>query len=53
MRDAAQTRLSNLTGVNLDEETAYLTQLQTQYQANAQLISVARDLFNTLITMLS
>ena len=53
IRDAAQTRLSNLTGVNLDEETAQLTQLQTQYQANAQMISMARDLFTTLLTMVN
>jgi flagellar hook-associated protein 1 len=41
--------LANETGVNVDEETANLTVLQTAYQANAQIISTVRDLFQTLI----
>ncbi len=41
--------LSNETGVNIDEETANLTSLQTTYQANAQIISTIRQLFDTLI----
>ena len=51
--DAATSRLQNLTAVNIDEELANLTQFQTQYEANAQLISMARDLFDTLVTMVS
>lgn len=51
MYDNVLTRLANLTGVNVDEEMALLTQLQNQYQANAQLISTARDLFDVLISM--
>jgi flagellar hook-associated protein 1 FlgK len=51
--DAATSRLQNLTAVNIDEELANLTQYQTQYEANAQLISMARDLFDTLVSMVS
>jgi flagellar hook-associated protein 1 FlgK len=51
--DAATSRLQNLTAVNIDEELANLTQYQTQYEANAQLISMVRDLFDTLVTMVS
>jgi flagellar hook-associated protein 1 FlgK len=51
--DAATSRLQNLMAVNIDEELANLTQYQTQYEANAQLISMARDLFDTLVTMVS
>jgi len=41
--------LANATGVNIDEETANLTSLQTSYQANAQLIATIRQLYQTLI----
>lgn len=41
--------LSNETGVNIDEETANLTVLQTAYQANAQVINTVKTLFDTLI----
>lgn len=51
--DAATSRLQNLTAVNIDEELANLTQYQAQYEANAQLISIAKDLFDTLVTMVS
>lgn len=51
--DAATSRLQNLTAVNVDEELANLTQYQAQYEANAQLISMAKDLFDTLVSMVS
>ena len=38
-----------ISGVNLDEEAADLIKFQQIYQANAQVISVARDLFDTLL----
>ena len=40
---------SNKTGVNVNEETANLTTLQTYYQANAQLLATVKDLFNSLL----
>lgn len=45
--------LTNLTGVNLDEQTALMTQLQNQYQVTAQLISTARTMFDALISMVN
>jgi flagellar hook-associated protein 1 FlgK len=51
--DAATTRLANLTAVNLDEELALLEVYQQGYQANAQLISMVQDLFDTLISMVN
>jgi len=50
---AAQSRMQNFSGVNTNEELAQLTALQQQYQANAQMISTARTLFQTLVTMMS
>lgn len=39
----------SLSGVNLDEEAANLIKFQQYYQASAQTIKVARDLFDTLL----
>ncbi len=41
--------LSNVSGVNLDEEAANMLKFQQAYQAAAQLISVANTLFETII----
>lgn len=51
--EAATTRLQNTTAVNMDEELAMLTTYQSQYEANAQLISMAQELFDALISMVS
>lgn len=55
-RDAAQSLLTQTTerrnsvaGVNLDEEAARLIQFQQAYTASAQIISVARQIFDTLL----
>ncbi|MFU8787602.1 MAG: flagellar hook-associated protein FlgK [Methylobacter sp.] len=58
LRTSAQETLLNqakgtresLAGVNLDEEAANLIKFQQAYQASAQAISVARSLFDTLIS---
>ena len=42
--------LSAISGVNLDEEAANLVRYQQAYQAAAQTISVARTLFDSLIS---
>jgi flagellar hook-associated protein 1 FlgK len=54
--DAARSLLEQTTsmrdgvsGVNLDEEAANLIQFQQLYTANARVITVAKDLFDTLI----
>lgn len=41
----------NLSGVNLDEEAANVLFFQKMYGANAKVISVADEMFRTLITM--
>jgi flagellar hook-associated protein 1 FlgK len=40
----------SVSGVNLDEEAANMLRYQQAYQAAAQIISVANDLFNSLIS---
>ncbi|VUD56471.1 Flagellar hook-associated protein 1 [Thalassocella blandensis] len=42
-------RRNSISGVNLDEEAANLIKFEQLYSANAQVISVARDLFDRLI----
>jgi flagellar hook-associated protein 1 FlgK len=55
-RDASETLLTQVqqaraevSGVNLDEEAAKLIQFENAYSASAQLITVARNLFDTLL----
>jgi flagellar hook-associated protein 1 FlgK len=55
-KDSGQTLLEqsnnqreSLSGVNLDEEAGRLIQYQAAYNASAQVMSVAQDLFNTLL----
>jgi flagellar hook-associated protein 1 len=57
-RDAAQSLLEqssaqreSISGVNLDEEAANLIKHEQAYNAAAQIISVARDIFNTLFSI--
>ncbi len=49
VNSSATQDLSNVSGVNLDEEAANMLKFQQAYQAAAQLISVASTLFNTLL----
>jgi flagellar hook-associated protein 1 len=46
----AETNQQNLAGVNLNTEAASLVQYQQAYQASAQVISTAQQLFTSLIT---
>jgi len=48
-----QTMRDGISGVNMDEEASNLIQFQQLYTANARVISVAKDLFNTLIQSVS
>lgn len=43
--------LQSVAGVNLEEEAARLIQLEQHYNASARLITLARDLFDTLLRM--
>jgi flagellar hook-associated protein 1 FlgK len=49
MRQAQDAR-DSLSGVNLDEEAAKLIQYELGYNASAQVISIARQIFDTLIS---
>jgi flagellar hook-associated protein 1 FlgK len=40
--------LANKTGVNVDEETASMVDLQSQYQAAAKIITIIREMFDAL-----
>lgn len=48
----SQSMRDNISGVNLDEEAADLIKFQQIYGANAQVISVVRELFDTLLNAL-
>ena len=50
--EQTQTMRDGISGVNLDEEAADLIRFQQLYGANAQVISVARELFDTLLNAL-
>ncbi|NOX52681.1 MAG: flagellar hook-associated protein FlgK, partial [Gammaproteobacteria bacterium] len=43
----------SVSGVNLDEEAANLIRYEQAYNASAQVISVARDMFNVLLRSVS
>ncbi len=47
--DSAQQTLSNITGVNLDEEAARMIQYQQAYQAAAKVLQIAQGIFDTLL----
>ncbi len=46
---ASENRWQELSGVNLDEEAGRLIQFQAAYNASAQVVSIARQLFDTLL----
>ena len=54
-KDALHVRLvekmSNQTGVNIDEEMALLLQLEQSYEASARMISTIDEMMRTLIAM--
>ncbi|WP_305817990.1 flagellar hook-associated protein FlgK [Photobacterium leiognathi] len=47
--DAASERVSNISGVNLDEEAANLMRFQQSYMASSRIMSVAKETFDTLM----
>lgn len=47
--DAARSRRESVAGVNLDEEAANLMRYQQAYQASARVVTVANELFDTLL----
>lgn len=49
LRVQAETAVQSVSGVNLDEEAANIIRFQQAYQANAQVVSIANQLFQTLL----
>lgn len=49
--DSATTQQQDMSGVNLDEETTKLVQMQQTYQAAAKIIQIAMSLFETIIAL--
>lgn len=47
--EGSQAEIASVQGVNLDEEAARLIEFQAAYNANAKVISIAQDLFNSLL----
>ncbi|GHD47807.1 flagellar hook-associated protein 1 FlgK [Marinobacter persicus] len=47
--EQSQNQRESVSGVNLDEEAGKLIQYQAAYNASSQVMSVAQDLFNTLL----
>lgn len=47
--EQSQSRRESIAGVNLDEEAARLIEFQHAYSASAQVITTARDIFQTLL----
>ena len=49
--NALKQRIADEAGVNVDQEMAYLISLQTSYAANARVMSVVKDMIDTLMRM--
>lgn len=47
----SESALQSVAGVNVDEEAASLIRFEQHYQASAQLISIARGLFDTILEL--
>ena len=45
----SQNRMQSISGVNLDEEAANLLRFQQAYMASSRVVTVANDLFNSLL----
>jgi flagellar hook-associated protein 1 FlgK len=52
LREQALAAQSQVSGVNLDEEAADLVRYQQAYQASAQVIATANQLFDTLLVLM-
>ena len=49
IRDAAANAVSELSGVNMDDEAAQLIEYQQAYQASARILQTAKEMFQSLI----
>jgi flagellar hook-associated protein 1 FlgK len=48
--DRSTTALSNVNGVNMDDEMSSMLQIERTYAASSKIISVVNDMLNTLLT---
>jgi flagellar hook-associated protein 1 FlgK len=53
VRDHATSAVSNVVGVNLDQEMAHMLELERSYQASSRLITAADGLLQTLLQAMS
>jgi flagellar hook-associated protein 1 FlgK len=53
VKTEADTRLQSVEGVNIDEELVALTTYQQAYNANARMITAAKELFDTLDNLIT
>jgi flagellar hook-associated protein 1 FlgK len=51
--DTLKATMENATGVNIDEETAKVVELESQYEASAVVLSTLQDLFDALIAAMN
>ena len=51
MQSALQQRFNDASGVNIDQEMANLLTLQNSYAANARVLSVVKDMLDTLMKL--
>ncbi len=52
LKQEASRKLANAQGVNIDEELARMTQFQQSYNASARLIQAAKELTDTLLSII-
>ncbi|WP_337236862.1 flagellar basal body rod C-terminal domain-containing protein, partial [Salmonella enterica] len=48
-KEAAQSRIASISGVNLDEEAANMMKFQQAYMASSRIIQASNDTFNTIL----
>ena len=50
LMDETKSTLENLSGVNIDEEMAFLIDLEAKYEASATMLATIQELFDTLLS---
>ncbi|MGB7997264.1 MAG: flagellar basal body rod C-terminal domain-containing protein, partial [Photobacterium halotolerans] len=48
-KEAAESRVAEIAGVNMDEEAANMMKFQQAYMASSRIMTVANETFNTLL----
>ena len=50
-KEAAASRVAEISGVNLDEEAANMMKFQQAYMASSRIMQAANDTFNTILAL--